>query len=124
MSWVSAKQLDSAQDSQYSPNRDNDRVGIHGRRDDPEDPARRTRSFVQEGHSRVPSSRSWQSGRDIQREREDRARDAINNFNTRYSDANPQPIQHNYGSAQNDPYPDSPDCGDGPDHGGSSYGGH
>ncbi|KAJ4192776.1 hypothetical protein NW755_003923 [Fusarium falciforme] len=112
----------SAQDSRYSPDRDNTRVRFHGYQDDPEDPVLRTESFVQEGHRhRVASSRSSQSGRDIQREREDNARDAIAGFYATYGDAN---TQSSHGPAQYYPNPDYPDCGDGPNHGGSSYGGH
>ncbi|UPK96330.1 hypothetical protein LCI18_007265 [Fusarium solani-melongenae] len=112
----------SAHNSQYSPDRDNTRVRLHGDRDYPEDPALRTESFVQEGHRhRVASSRSSQSGRDIQREREDSARDAIAGFYATYGDAN---TQSSHGPAQYYPNPDYPDCGDGPNHGGSSYGGH
>ncbi|KAJ4315177.1 hypothetical protein N0V84_008511 [Fusarium piperis] len=113
------------EDTQYSPNRDNTRVRIRGHRYDPEDPALRTRSFVQEGHrDRVASSRPSQSDRDIQREREDRVRGAIANFQATYGDPRSQPSQSNYGSTQYDPYLDYPDCGDGPNHGSSSYGGH
>ncbi|KAI8686066.1 hypothetical protein NCS55_00281100 [Fusarium keratoplasticum] len=112
----------SVQDSRSSSDRDNTRVSFYGDRDDLEDPARRTESFVQEGHRhRVASSGSSQSGRDIQREREDSARDAIAGFYATYGDAN---TQSSHGPAQYYPNPDYPDCGDGPNHGGSSYGGH
>ncbi|RMJ08201.1 hypothetical protein CDV36_012205 [Fusarium kuroshium] len=106
----------SAQDSQYSPNRDNTRVRIRGHRDEAEDPVLRTESFVREGNeNRVASSRSSQSGRAIKKKKKDRAKTAIDKFNAAYRPANPPTSQYNED-------PDDPDCGDGPYYGGSSYG--
>ncbi|RSL67726.1 hypothetical protein CEP54_003104 [Fusarium duplospermum] len=139
----------SAPDSQYSPDRDNTRVRIRGHRDDPEDPALRTESFVREGNkNRVASSRSSQSGRAIQKKKEDRARTVIDEFNAAYTDAaytdaaytdaaytdavytdaaygpaNPLTNQYNSASGQYNVDPYDPNCGDGPNYGGSSYGG-
>lgn len=153
--WVFANQLDSAQDSQYSPDRDNTRVRIRGHRDDTEDAARRTESFVREGNeNRVASSRSSQSRRDIKKKKKDKARTAINEFDAAYTDtaytntayanaayantayantsyanaaygpSNPPTSQYNSASGQYNVDPYDPNCGDGPNYGGSSYGGH
>ncbi|KAM0426189.1 hypothetical protein ACHAPT_008539 [Fusarium lateritium] len=117
----------SAQGGQYSSDSDNDpRVRIYDHQvDEPEDPARRTRLFVQGGREdRVTSSRRPLSGRDIESRRRLGATDAINSFDTVYGTASPRAGQYNSGSSPYYPDPEYPDCGDGPNHGGSSYGGH
>ncbi|KAI8723792.1 hypothetical protein NCS52_00236000 [Fusarium sp. LHS14.1] len=118
----------SVPDSQYSPGRADTRVRIGDYQDDPEDPARRTESFVRDGdENRVASSSSSQSRRAHKKKRKDKARSAIDEFNAAYPNAaydaaNPHTGQYAYASGQyNDP---NPDCGDGPNQGGSSYRGY
>ncbi|KAL2692039.1 hypothetical protein Neosp_002442 [[Neocosmospora] mangrovei] len=119
----------SVPDSQYSPSRADTRVRIGDYQDNPEDSARRTESFVRDGdENRVASSRSSQSRRAHKKKRKDKARSAIDEFdaaypNAAYDAANPHTSQYAYASGQYNEDPD-PDCGDGPNQGGSSYGGY